>query len=465
MSFLASAFPLFLVITLAVYWLAHRHFSLQNTILLVASYVFYGWWDWRFLSLVIASTAIAYGAGLAIAATADNGRRLAILWAGNGVLLGTLFFFKYFNFFVSSANHVLVHAGFPPSGAVIEIILPIGISFYTFQAISYLIDIFRGDAEPELNPINFAVFKAFFPQLVAGPIERSGHLLKQFRQKRIVTPTDIRRALWLLCYGYFLKIGIADVAAPVVNTAFSATQPFGWWTIIGTMLFTIQIYADFNGYSTIAKGIALLFGFDLVWNFRHPYFSASISDFWHRWHISLSSWLRDYLYIPLGGNRVGRLRNYVNLMTTMMLGGLWHGANWTFLAWGTLHGVALCVNRAVGPHCPSGSMWRPAYWLLTLATVMAGWFLFRCQSLADVVGMLSALGNMEWVPAHAAALKLLLVLALQMMALELLEVVRRDRFGVLSLPAWPAAAIMAVMFLIAFATTGTRDEQFIYFQF
>lgn len=366
MLFHSTSFPIFLAIVLGLYYcLEHRW---QNRLLLTASYVFYAWWDWRFLGLLFFVTLVNFLAGLAIQksrfhltgstavpaeipkygtvpGTVNGIGGKTALWAALILSLGTLGFFKYYNFFVESANALFsfAHVGFAFSA--LNILLPVGISFFTFQAIAYTIDVYRGREQTQKNFWLFALYVSFFPQLVAGPIERSSRLIPQLAQRRKVDNASMQSACALILVGYFKKVFLADGVAPVVKLCFDHPDTLGHWALIlGAWLFTLQIYGDFAGYTDIARGVSRLFGIELCLNFRQPYLSASVSEYWQRWHISLSTWLRDYLYIPLGGNRRGRVRTWLNYMITMLLGGLWHGAAWTYVVWGGLHGVFLILN-------------------------------------------------------------------------------------------------------------------------
>jgi len=269
-----------------------------------------------------------------------------ILWGAIAVDLSLLGFFKYFNFFADSAVRLLQILGFEASPVALQILLPVGISFFTFQAMAYTIDVYWGREKAKYSFPLFALYVSFFPQLVAGPIERSTRLIPELQKKRVIYPEQIYSAFQLMLVGYFKKVFIADGVAPVVNRCFdSAGTVSGLALVFGAWLFALQIYGDFSGYTDIARGVSRLFGIELCLNFRQPYLSSNITEFWRRWHISLSSWLRDYLYIPLGGNRKGKYRPYLNNMITMLLGGLWHGANWTFVVWGGLHGLYLAVHK------------------------------------------------------------------------------------------------------------------------
>ncbi len=346
MQFHSFVFLAFLVLVLGCYFALHS-WRWQNALLLVASYIFYGWWDWRFLGLIAFSTLVDYLAGLALGSSESQHLRRLCLLASLSVNLGTLAFFKYFHFFADSAAVLLGAIGWQADPVSLQVILPVGISFYTFQSMSYTIDVYRRKLEPIGHLGDFALYVSFFPQLVAGPIERALHLLPQIRQRRQITGQAISTGLFLLLVGYVKKVVIADRLAPIVNLGFASEDP-SWGSLAAWMYlyaFAIQIYADFSGYSDIARGISKILGFDLMINFSAPYLVGSPSAFWRHWHISLSTWLRDYLYIPLGGNRHGPWKTARNLLVTMLLGGLWHGAGWAYVFWGLFHGLLLCVWR------------------------------------------------------------------------------------------------------------------------
>lgn len=369
--------------------------------LLLASYAFYAAWDWRFLSLILASTLVDYGVGLALGRAQQVGRRRALLGLSLTANLGLLGNFKYAGFFVESAHDLLAVLGFEASRSSLEIVLPVGISFYTFQTLSYTIDVYRRQLEPTRKLLDLALFVAFFPQLVAGPIVRAAHFLPQLQTAANWSTVRVRPLLALFLFGFIKKACIADNVAPTVDAYFASPAAYGsaaaW---IAVLLFAIQIYCDFSGYSDMAIAAAGLLGFDLGENFRHPYVAASAREFWQRWHISLSTWLRDYLYIPLGGNRGGPSATYRNLMLTMVIGGLWHGAAWRFLFWGFLHGLALCVHRMWSPggESESGRRRLPPWAgiLLTQAVVAFGWIFFRApdwsSAWATVRAMLGGTG-------------------------------------------------------------------------
>lgn len=343
MLFNTLEFAIFFAIVCGLYFFLKRR--AQNAMLLAASYIFYGWWDWRFLSLLIVSTIMDYTTSYHMEGASQRKRRVLLLISMTGNL-GMLGFFKYCDFFITSAARALDVLGVPHSVHTLGILLPVGISFYTFQTMSYVIDVYRGHLKPCRSLLDFSLFVTYFPQLVAGPIERATHLLPEIQKDRRVTWPMVRSGAVLVLIGLVRKLAIADFVAPTVVKVFDDPAGHGWQALAaGVLLFALQLYGDFAGYSDIARGTSRILGIELMVNFNQPYFSTDITDYWRRWHISLSTWLRDYLYIPLGGSRGSRLFHYRNLMLTMVLGGLWHGAAWTYVAWGTIHGLALVVHK------------------------------------------------------------------------------------------------------------------------
>lgn len=343
MLFNTWPFFVFLAITLALYYVLSKRW--QDYLLLVTGYVFYAFWDWRFCGLLLLTTVFDYGCGRLLEIVPDRRRKLLLIFSlvAN---LGILGFFKYFNFFVDSAASMLGWFGFQANMPVLQVILPVGISFYTFQSMSYVIDVYRRDIRAEKDFLLYAAFVVYFPQLVAGPIERAPHLLGQLREPRVVDGARIVSGLTLILIGLFKKMAIADSVAGSVDTIFSDPANYrGVILLKGLWLFSLQIYGDFSGYTDIARGVSRLMGVELMENFNQPYLSRNITEFWRRWHISLSTWLRDYLYIPLGGNRGSTAFVYRNLFLTMVIGGFWHGANWTFIIWGALHGIYLSAHK------------------------------------------------------------------------------------------------------------------------
>ena len=474
MIFTSFDFLLFFLIVLAVQAvLPHRP---RNKFLLGASYFFYGCWDWRFLSLIIASTLIDFTCSHAIAGSQSAFRRRLLLTFSVTANLSILGFFKYANFFVDSAEQLLSGLSLPVSDWRLDVILPVGISFYTFQTMSYTIDVYRDKLRPLDNLIDFSLYVAFFPQLVAGPIERGASLAPQMTGKPPVSLDDLYAGSWLVVKGVFKKAVIADNLAPVVQSVFSASSPSGPEVLIGVYAFAFQIYGDFAGYSDIARGTARMMGYRLMLNFRLPYFATNPSEFWQRWHISLSSWLRDYLYIPLGGNRGGTLRTCRNLMITMVLGGLWHGAAWTFVVWGAYHGAILVAYRLVTANRqPASAAARPSgfsalQWGIQVAVMFhltcIGWLLFRAESLAQAGRMLVALvGPWQWTGELAQPAWQIVLLCGPLLMVQLLEERTKNLNLIPCLSLLPRTLAYAAT-LGAILTLGNfGGQEFIYFQF
>ncbi len=393
MLFNSIEFTIFLPIVFLLYWIvSSKHIRFQNLLLVASSYVFYGWWDWRFLSLIIFSSLIDYIIGIKLS-NANRNRRL-LLFASIAVNIGLLGFFKYFNFFAESFSSAFTLLGQPIDVSRLNIILPVGISFYTFQTLSYTIDVYRRKLESTKDIVSFFAFVSFFPQLVAGPIERATNLLPQFYKKRKFDYTKAVDGMRQILWGLFKKIVIADNAAIYVNDIFSNyTDYSGSMLIMGAVFFAIQIYGDFSGYSDIAIGTARLFGFNLMKNFAFPYFSRDIAEFWRRWHISLSTWFRDYLYIPLGGSKGDNYKKTRNIFVIFLISGFWHGANWTFIAWGLINALyflplmILNQNRkntnsvAEGKHLPNIKEF--AQIILTFSLTTIAWIFFRSETITD----------------------------------------------------------------------------------
>ncbi|MDX9907636.1 MAG: MBOAT family O-acyltransferase, partial [Bacteroidales bacterium] len=346
---------------------------IRNAFVILSSYIFYGWWDWRFLSLIVFSSAIDFIIGLLLARTQDKFKRKALLFGTLGVNLGILGFFKYFNFFAGSLQELASLFGIHLNTTTLNIILPVGISFYTFQTMSYTIDVYFGKLKPTRDILAFFAFVSFFPQLVAGPIERASNLLGQFFERKTFNYERSVSGLRLMLWGFFKKIVIADNFGLLTDRIFDPGNELNGLTVMaGAVFFALQIYADFSGYSDIAIGIARMLGFVLMTNFRTPYFALSFGDFWKRWHISLSTWFRDYVYIPLGGNKKGDSRMYINLMITFLLSGLWHGASYNFLIWGGLYGILLIAEKMLKPE-----RIRYIYPVFVIVCVVLLWIPFR----------------------------------------------------------------------------------------
>ncbi|MCY3786293.1 MAG: MBOAT family protein [bacterium] len=406
MLFPTFTFALFFMVVLTVGWLVPGRRAWWKLFMLAAGYFFYGYWDVRFVALIAASTVLNQTAAAWLARLRRPGARRAVVSIAVAANLASLGFFKYAGFFVDSAESALAGLGLAADLPLLNIILPVGISFFTFQAVSYVVDVYRGDSEPA-KPLDFAVYLAFFPQLVAGPIVRAHELIPQFNEPRDLRRTDFTRAFTLIAAGLFKKMVVATyLAEALVDDVFAFPDRFGpLEVLLGVYGYAVQIYADFSGYTDIAIGLALLLGVRLPDNFDQPYRAASLQEFWRRWHMSLSRWLRDYVYIPLGGNRGSERRRDRNLLVTMLLGGLWHGAAWTFVLWGALHGLGLLAERRLGRRLP-GIVAR----LVTFHFVCFGWILFRAESLSaagSVLGRLfstaPASAGLSWVPAALIA--------------------------------------------------------------
>ena len=397
MLFNSVEFLLFLPIVFVLYWFVFdKKLKHQNLLILVSSYVFYGWWDYRFLSLILLSTIVDYFIGLGISNQASLKNKRILLWFSVLFNLGVLGFFKYYNFFIDSWIDLFSSVGYDIKSVwTLNIILPVGISFYTFQTMSYTIDIYKGKLKPTKDFISFASFVSFFPQLVAGPIERASNLLPQILKKREFKYEQGVQGLRLILWGMFKKVVVADSLAPVVNDIFGNYQELGGGTLwLGAIYFAFQIYCDFSGYSDIAIGTSKLFGFELMSNFKFPYFSRNIGEFWRRWHISLSTWFRDYLYIPLGGSKGGKLKSLRNIFVIFLVSGFWHGANWTFIFWGLFHAMLFLpsfifnTNRKFTTSIIAHSALLPSpkeliQVLTTFLLVTIGWVFFRSETIGD----------------------------------------------------------------------------------
>ena len=400
MLFPTATFAVFLLIVLPSSWALMPRQRLWRPWMLAASYVFYGWWDWRFVFLLAGSTVVNHVLALLIHRERGARMRKSLLAAAVTVNLGLLAYFKYAGFFLSSAENLLSSLGLSGAIGVVSVVLPVGISFFTFMAISYVVDVYRGELQPATLG-RFAVYLAFFPHLVAGPIVRGSELLPQLEKPRDPDDVDTTRAFFLILTGLFFKVVIASyLAAAIVDDVFAAPNAHSSLEVlVGIYAYAVQIFADFFGYTNIAIGVALLLGFRFPQNFDGPYTAVSLQDFWRRWHMTLSRWLRDYLYIPLGGNRKGRLLTYRNLMLTMLLGGLWHGAAWTFVIWGGIHGVGLVIERfrhdrrvARGlPDPPDTAVRRWRGRLLTFQIVCFAWIFFRADSFARALDVIERL--------------------------------------------------------------------------
>lgn len=396
MLFNSIDFAIFFPLVFLLYWIVAKNLTLRNILILVASYVFYGWWDWRFLFLIFISSAVDFIVGKQIHKTENAKKKHFYLLISLLVNLGFLFYFKYTNFFIETFVDSFRLFGKELEVSTLNIILPVGISFYTFQTLSYTIDIYRNQLKPTKDPLAFFAFVAFFPQLVAGPIERASHLLPQFYKTYKFNYNQIKSGLLLMGFGLFKKMVIADRLAILVNQVYNnPTEHKGIDIIIATVFFAFQIYCDFSGYSDIAIGAARTMGFDLMKNFDSPYLSKSITEFWRRWHISLSTWFRDYVYIPLGGSREGKYKTYVNLFIVFLVSGLWHGAAMTFVIWGAIHGFIIVIEKAFDKQrkallktwgLTKDSFVRKIIFIPLIFTIVCfAWIFFRANSFNDAL--------------------------------------------------------------------------------
>ncbi|MGJ3247650.1 MAG: MBOAT family O-acyltransferase [Elainellaceae cyanobacterium] len=474
MLFNSFIFVGFFIVVYSIYLLLNKHHRAQNVLLLAASYLFYSYWDIRFLLLLLTSTVVDFFAAQRIQDVEKERDRTLFLVLSVSVNLTILGFFKYFNFFAESTVNLLNIVGFNADYPTLNIILPVGISFYTFQTLSYTIDVYRRHLAPARNLLDFALFVSFFPQLVAGPIERAKNLLPQIQLPRTIQRDQVNAAIFLILWGYFKKMVIADNLGEVAEHAFDEyTQSEGLDILLSALAFTIQIYGDFSGYSDIARGVSKLMGFELMVNFRLPYVALNPSDFWARWHISLSTWLRDYLYIPLGGNRHGIVKTYRNLLLTMLLGGLWHGAAWNFVIWGGYQGIILILYRLFERDPEHLDPWSGKYSPLRILSKMAlmfvltvaGWMIFRADSASQILYLFSHVGlnTTDYTPELAWDV---IFFTLPLIAVQIHQYVTRDLLAITQLKPWIRIPIYGLL-LIWIVLFSSRDEptEFIYFQF
>lgn len=480
MQFNSVEFLIFFPIVVLLYFALPQRWRLW--MLLAASYYFYMAWRAEYLLLLICSTLFDYAIALYMEALESPGARRMLLFASLSVNLGLLFVFKYFNFFSDSARYLLNQFNLFYQVPTFHLLLPVGISFYTFQSMSYVIDVYRGKQKAERNLGVFALFVAFFPQLVAGPIERSTAMLPQFLVRHRFDYDRVTSGLRRMAWGFFKKVVIADKAALIVDAIYNdPTHHQGLPLLMATYLFAFQIYCDFSGYSDIAIGAARVLGFDLMENFRQPYLARSIADFWRRWHISLSSWFRDYLYIPLGGNRVGQPRLYANLFLVFLVSGLWHGASWTFVTWGALHGIYMVLGVALAAPWTQlltrlelrrwPALLNAVQMLVIFHLVLFAWIFFRARTMPEALYITTHLfAAFPWTlnssTLHVSAISLV-VLGLAIVGMELIEQLRtRHRLRLTVEPFWMrwSAYYLLVAFILLFGELN-RQGQFIYFQF
>lgn len=477
MLFNSFEFLFFFPFVFVVYWFVlNRNLKLQNAFLLIVSYIFYGWWDWRFVFLLILSTLIDYSFGLIIERTTKKKLYLWLSIINNLAILG---FFKYYNFFADSVADGLAYFGFHPDIYLLNIVLPVGISFYTFHGMSYVIDIYNGKSKPITDFVSYAVFVCFFPLLVAGPIERAHHLLPQVLKPRKFLWADAKEGVRLIIWGFFKKIVIADNLGLYVSDAFNNYQSASSVELVlGVVFFAFQIYCDFSGYSDIALGTARLLGFELMINFKTPYFARDIAEFWRRWHISLTTWFRDYLYIPLGGSKGGRGQAIRNTFIIFIVSGFWHGANWTFIVWGALNAIYFvplllsAKNRSNLDTVASNSSLPTLKEFLQMATtfilICSTWVFFRAATVGDAIGYFKGIAVNKLLPAPGyfnIDLVTLVGLLLAFIAAE--WTTRMKSVAVMDSVKnrYVRYAIYYILVLAVFLFGSFREAEFIYFQF
>jgi alginate O-acetyltransferase complex protein AlgI len=476
MLFDSPAYFLFLIPVVLLYWRLDRR--AQNIFLLLASYFFYGWWDWRFLALMIGSTTVDFLIAQRISpGRADAHRKSWFIFSLvlNFTILGI---FKYFDFFAGSFVTAVAKLGIHNLPLpLIRILLPPGISFYTFQEVAYIVDVYKGRIEPSKSFVDYGLFISLFPHLIAGPIQRPAHLLPQVQKERAFNPDRFFDGLMLIFSGLIRKCVVADNCAVLANAVFGGQ--FGpsnfWLVLLGTYAFTWQVYGDFSGYSDIARGSAQLLGFHFMVNFRQPFLATRLQDFWRRWHISLSSWLRDYLYIPLGGSAGGQWKTSGNLFITMVLAGLWHGANWTFVIFGAIHGVVLAVERYFFPitkaqdgALPGHSTGFLSLWaqrILTFNILGLSLAFFRATSLTSAVQLLAGLSHFAWRSEYAAAFLMLCVFSVPLFLADLLLEASKHEYPFAASHYAVRTGLAAVALLLLAFFSGSSLNAFVYFQF
>ena len=480
MLFNSIDFAIFLPVFFLLYWfVTNINLKLQNFLIVVASYLFYGWWDWRFLSLIIFSTIVDFLVGLMLSKEENETKRKALLWTSILVNIGFLGFFKYYNFFIENFTTAFSFFGNEIQTNSLNIILPVGISFYTFQTLSYSIDVYRKKLEPTKDYIAFAAFVSFFPQLVAGPIERARNLLPQFYKKRTFDYSKAVDGMRQILWGLFKKVVIADTCAESANAIFNNSDNFSGSTLVlGALYFTFQIYGDFSGYSDIAIGTSRLFGFNLKRNFAFPYFSRDIAEFWRRWHISLSTWFRDYLYIPLGGSRGGNWMNIRNVFIIFIVSGFWHGGNWTFIVWGGLNALyflpLLIFNKnrqhleivAKGKNLPTFKEFFQI--LITFGLTVFAWIFFRAENIRHAFSYISEIFSTSLISMPGFKNPILIFLVLIFIIIEWVgreQEFALEQFGLnwYKYLRWFFYYFITIAIIISYFEG--QEQQFIYFQF
>lgn len=477
MLFNSVAFLIYLPVVFILYWFVFRRLRYQNAFVVAASYLFYGWWSWRFLILIAFTSLCSYASGILIGRSSNRQTHKLVLWGSVFINLGILGFFKYYNFFATNLQALLSPLGIALDNITLSLILPVGISFYTFQALSYSIDVYRGKMKPTKDIIAFFAFISFFPQLVAGPIERATNLLPQFLRPRNFDYGNAISGCRQILWGLFKKMVIADNCAIYVDMVFGDYESFGGFNLwIAAIFFSFQIYGDFSGYSDIAIGVAKLFGINLMHNFRTPYFSRDIAEFWRRWHISLNTWFRDYIYIPLGGSRVKKHKVVRNTFVIFLVSGLWHGAEWTFVAWGAYHSLLFLPLLLTGKNRHHleidqehglPSMKESTYMALTFLLVTVGWIIFRSETLSDTWHYIARMFTDFHATGTMPGRKIFIWIAL-LLSVEWIERHRPHPFDIAGngLLKWRCArwCLYILFILICFFFAG-RHGDFIYFQF
>jgi alginate O-acetyltransferase complex protein AlgI len=478
MLFNSLNFAVFLPIVFFLYWFAaQRNLRAQNILILVSSYFFYACWDWRFLFLLIFSTLLDYYTGIKMSDAENRNSKRFWFWLSISVNLSFLGVFKYYNFFAESFAEVLSQFGLQVNPSTLSIILPVGISFYTFHGLSYVIDIYKDEIKAEKNFIDYAVFVSFFPLLVAGPIERATHLLPQIKKERYFNNTKAVDGLRQILWGLFKKVVIADNCAEYANQIFNNSSDYSGSTLaLGAVFFAFQIYGDFSGYSDIALGVARLFGIELLRNFAFPYFSRDIAEFWRRWHISLSSWFKDYLYIPLGGSKGGNWMRIRNTFIIFLVSGFWHGANWTFVVWGALNAlfilpsIIMKTNRNNLETVAQGRLFPTAKELflmaITFALTVFAWIFFRAESVTHACSFISGIFSKSFFSFPTIRPSLLIFALLLFMVIEWLG--REEQFAISKLGLkWKSPFRYAFYYaiIISIFWFGGKEQEFIYFQF
>ncbi len=482
MLFNSFEFIIFLPIVFLLYWFVFKGRQTQNLFIVVASYVFYGWWAWRFLVLIFITSLLSFLSGLLIEKYRDKAKW--ICGTNIAINIGILCYYKYVNFFADNLETLITQFGYQLDWVTLDIILPVGISFYTFQALSYTIDVYRRDTKATNDFIAFTSFISFFPQLVAGPIERSTNLLPQFLKPRRFDYTDAEIGMRQILWGFFKKLIIADNCAQLANSIFDNYQDCNAsLLLLGALFFTFQIYGDFSGYSDIAIGTARLFGINLMKNFNLPYFSRDIAEFWRRWHISLNKWFIDYVYIPLGGSRGTKAMVIRNILIVFFLSGLWHGANWTFVVWGLYNGIIIAIltllnlNHKRSAIISENSVTPPlreiGQILLTFVLVVIGWIIFRAEDMTQAIGYIAnlcdssiiSLPNFRDIGLSFIQITFTLFFIVLLQFIDWLQ--RKQEFGleISNVKYRPVRWSIYIAFLLIFSVFAGGQEEFIYFQF